>query len=122
MTAFFNAQARTTAPPPLAAAMPTPPSSIPRRKALVVSTPLPPPAEELQRFLEDLNRVKAINVISSAGAFDQSGVTPDIIPYLPVTRIAELTGLREGPAVKLQLFSKDWVLCLEEQRLIKGFD
>jgi hypothetical protein len=118
MTAFFAAQAKASVQAPTPAAMPPP--SVPATR--LVNFPLPPPAEELRRFLEDFRRVKGIDITACIPIFEQSALTPDIIPYLTVARITELGGLLEGHAVKLQMFGKEWVTSLEEQRLAHGFD
>jgi hypothetical protein len=124
MTAFFTAQAKASAPAPTPAlsAMLPPPSVPAPRLINFPLPPLPPPAEELQRFLEDFRQAKGINITSCRPIFEQSALTQDVIPYLTIARITELVGLLEGHAVKLQMFGKQWVASLEEQHLAHGFD
>jgi len=111
MTAFFAVQAKA---PALVPAAPTLPLPLDRHGPSLHTFPLPTPEAEVQRFLEDFHRLKGIDIINCQAAFEASALTPDILPHLSVVRVTELTGLQEGHAIKLQVFSKQWVASLEE--------
>jgi hypothetical protein len=121
MAAFFAAQAK--APPTAAPIIPEPifgPPPIHQRKPSLLTFPLPTPAMEVQRFLEDFRRLKGIDIIDCRAVLEASALTPDILPHLTLARVTELTGLQEGHAIKLQIFGKQWATSLEEARLADG--
>jgi hypothetical protein len=119
MTAFFSAQAK--APPAAAPVLPVfAPPPIRQRNQSLVTFPLPTPAIEVQRFLEDFRRLKGIDIIDCRAVLEASALTPDILSHLTLSRVTELTGLQEGHAIKLQIFGKQWAVSLEEARLADG--
>ena len=113
VSAFFTAQAKASVPPP---AVP-PVLHISRPQVSLVTSPLPTPAAELPRFLEDFCRVKGIDIIGHSAAFEAAALSPDLFPHLTVARIIEITSLPEGHAIKLQIFAQQWSASLEAARL-----
>jgi hypothetical protein len=107
MAAFFAAQAKAA----VSALAPVQPIEQPSVRALphaqLVASPLPPPAMELLRFLEDLNRIKGIDVRGSQAVLEASAITPHLLAHLGLSCVMELTGLLEGHALTMQLFSKE---------------
>ena len=118
MSAFFTAQAKVAAPPPTGLLLPPPQAS--RQHTPLLTFPLPTPAAELQRCLEDFRQLKGIDIIGCRATLEASALSPDIFPHLTVARITELTGLAEGHAIKLQVFGKQWSTSLEEAHLADG--
>jgi len=122
MTAFFVAQAKASLP----VAAPIIPEPIfgspPVRQHIrsLLTFPLPTPAAEVQRFLEDFWRLKGIDIIDRRAVLEASALTPDILSHVTLARVTELTGLQEGHAIKLQVFGKQWATSLEEARLTDG--
>ena len=113
MTAFFAAQAKASARRP-----PSPLDPIAPPPHLIVKLPLPTPAAEIQRFLEDFRRLKGIDALASCAALSACAIAPGILTHLSMARVMELTGLLEGQALLMQVFGKEWSASLEHQRVL----
>lgn len=105
MAAFFAAQAKAMAPAPA----PTQPlERLPPSHIQLIALPLPSSATELLQFLEDLNRIKGIDIRGSQAVLEASAISPRLLEHLGLSRVMELTELLEGHALTVQLFGKEW--------------
>ena len=124
MTAFFEAQAKASAahhaPSPIERIV-LPAASEQSRAKHIVAFPLPTPAIELQRFLEDFQCLESIDVLSLYATLMAAAIRPGLLTHLSLTRLMELTGLLEGQALLMQVFSREWSASLEHQRTVDIF-
>jgi hypothetical protein len=79
-------------------------------------SPIPSPSSELHACLIDFARVKDINLLLSESVLMERGLTPDIIPKVPVPHLCDITGAVEGHIWKFQSFCCDWVEHLAEKK------
>ena len=86
VSTFFTAQAKASVPPPAVPPVP----QISRPQVSLVTLPLPTPAAELPRFLEDFWQVKWIDIIGHSAAFEAAALSPDLFPHLTIARITEI--------------------------------
>jgi hypothetical protein len=125
ITAFFEAQAKASAARRATSPIERivlPAASEQSRAKHIVAFPLPTPAAELQRFLEDFRRLKGIDVLSSCAALAAAAIRPGLLTYLSLTRLMELTGLLEGQALLMQVFGREWSASLEHQCTVDVFN
>ncbi|KAF9243072.1 hypothetical protein BU15DRAFT_59952 [Melanogaster broomeanus] len=65
--------------------------------------------EELQNMLEAFHLETDINIVHHADLLAELSFKPRVIAVLPVVRVSEVLGLREGEAFELQGFAKAWL-------------
>jgi predicted Zn-dependent protease with MMP-like domain len=77
---------------------------------------------EILQFLEDFNCIKGIDVCGSCAILEASAISPHLLEHLALNHIMELTGLLEGHALTMQLFSKVWAASLNEQHQLDTYN
>ncbi|KAJ7715686.1 hypothetical protein B0H16DRAFT_1741745 [Mycena metata] len=85
----------------------------------------PPPAIDLEVFMDAFGRAKKISAVRTDAAKTQlkeSSYTPDILSESSVTseRLGELTGFAEGEVHQLKKFARQWTSKVEGKRVRRG--
>ncbi|KAJ7903003.1 hypothetical protein B0H13DRAFT_2233971 [Mycena leptocephala] len=96
---------------PLPAAFPTTP-----KKPIAPLSPIPTMSSELHVCLDDLRKLKGINLLEAESALAALSLTPDIIANVPIERLGQITGAIEGHLWGLQAFCREWSARLDEKK------